>query len=483
MTNLSLKELITAVQGKFAGDLNECLFKGVSIDSRRIKAGEIFFAIKGDRFDGHAYIVDALDKGASGAVLEKIPEVVQSSHLKEKPLIIVEDTITALGDLASFWRKKQAKETIAIGGSCGKTTTKEMLANILSLSKNVLKTEGNLNNHIGLPLTMLRMRENHDIGVFEVGVSKRGEMRRLGEILSPDMALLTNIGKAHLADLKNINVIAREKMELFNSLKKEGTMIINMDDLLIASMAGELKHRRITYGTDKKADVVLKSYVLKEYDGSDTEPVKGTEFSVSVRGRECKGRLNVLGKPNLLNALSAIAAATALNIDSEQIMEGLRHFVPLKGRMQVITLNNKIKIIDDTYNANPSSMEHSLKTLSQVKGEGKRLAVLGDMLDLGDEAVRAHRDIGKLVSALEVDHLFLVGEYGAELAKGAIEGGMDLNRVKVTEKKEDVVSELMDVIGEKDCILVKGSRSMKMEAVVESLKENLGISRETDEVA
>ncbi len=480
--NLSLKELITAVQGEFAGDLNGCLFKGVSIDSRQIKAGEIFFALKGDRFDGHDYIADALGKGASGAVLEKIPEAIQSSHLKKK-LLVVEDTITALGDLASFWRKKQAKETIAIGGSCGKTTTKEMLANILTLSKNVLKTEGNLNNHIGLPLTMLRMRGNHDIGVFEVGVSKRGEMRRLGEILLPDKALLTNIGKAHLADLKNLGVVAREKMELFRSLKKEGTMIINMDDPLIASMSRELRSGSITYGTDKNADVVLKSYVLNEYNGSHTEPAKGTEFLVSVRGRECKGRLNVLGKPNLLNALSAIAAATALNIDFEQIMEGLRHFVPLKGRMQVITLNNGVKIIDDTYNANPSSMEHSLEALSQVKGEGKRLAVLGDMLDLGDETVKAHRDIGKLVSALEVDQLFLVGEYGAEFAKGAFQGGMDLNRVKVTEKKEDVVSELMDVIGEKDCILVKGSRGMKMEAVVESLKENLGISGGTDEVA
>ncbi len=481
--NISLKELITAVQGEFAGDLNECLFKGVSIDSRRIKTGEIFFAIKGDRFDGHDYIADALGKGASGAVLREIPEAVQSSHLKRKPLIVVADTITALGDLASFWRKKQAKETIAISGSCGKTTTKEMLASILSLSMDVLKTEGNFNNHIGLPLTMLRMSENHDVGVFEVGVSQRGEMRRLGEILSPDMALLTNIGEAHLADLKNVNVVAGEKMELFRSLKKEGTMIINMDDPLIASMAGELKRRRITYGTDKNADVVLKSYVLNEDNGSHAEPVKGTEFLVSVRGRECKGRLNAIGKPNLLNALSAIAAATALNIECEQIMEGLRRFVPLKGRMQIISLNNGIKMIDDTYNANPSSVEHSLKTLLQVKCKGKRLAVLGDMLDLGDETARAHREIGKLVSALEVDHLFLVGKYGAELAKSAIEGGMDLNRVKVVGKKEDVVSELMDVLEEKDCILVKGSRGMKMEDIVESLKENLGVSREVGEVA
>jgi len=427
--NLSLKELIKAVQGEFAGDMNECLFKAVSIDSRRIKAGEIFFALKGDRFDGHEYIEAALGKGAAGVVLEKIPDTLQSIHLKEKPLIVVEDTITALGDLASFWRKKLAKETIAIGGSCGKTTTKEMLANILSLSKNVLKTEGNLNNHIGLPLTMLRMRGNHDIGVFEVGVSRRGEMRRLAEILSPDMALLTNIGKAHLADLKNLNVVARENMELYRSLTDEGTMIINMDDPLIARMAGELGSRRFTYGTDKNADVTLKSYVLNATNRSDAEPVRGTEFLVSVRGRECKGRLNVLGKPNLFNALSAMAAATALNIDWEQIMEGLRQYVPLKGRMQVISLNNGIKIIDDTYNANPSSMAHSLETLAQVKAEGKRLAVLGDMLDLGDETVRAHRDIGKLVSALELDHLFLVGDYGAELAKGAIQGGMDLKKV------------------------------------------------------
>lgn len=474
--NLSLKELVTAIQGDLVGDLSECLFKGISTDSRSIKAGDVFLALKGERFDGHDYILDAFRKGASGVILEKIPEDVQTSRFKGQSLIVVEDTITALGDLASFWRKKQAKETIAIGGSCGKTTTKEMLANILSISKRVLKTEGNFNNHIGLPLTMLRMRENHDIGVFEVGVSKRGEMKRLGEILSPDMALLTNIGEAHLADLKNLNGVAREKVELFRSLKDEGTMIINMDDPLITSMAKELKRESITYGTDKSADVVLVSYVLKESGGPFTEPVKGTEFTVSVRGRACRGRLKVFGKPNLLNALSAFAAAIALNIDVEEIMEGLLHFVPLKGRMQVISLNNGIKIIDDTYNANPSSVKHSLKTLSQVKGEGKKMAVLGDMLDLGDETVRAHRDIGKLVSGLELDHLFLVGKYGEDLARGAIQGGMDMNRVKVIEKKEDVLPKLMDVIGKRDCILIKGSRSMRMEDVVENLKANFGIS-------
>ena len=466
---LSSSDIVRATGGSLVtGEpgQNEATFTGVSIDSRDIREGEVFFAVKGDRFDGHDFVSSLPEKGAGGAVVnrgwEGLSTLSEMGSARHFSLIEVDETRRALGDTAQQWRARHPIPLAAVSGSCGKSTTKEMIAAILGVKREVLKTEGNRNNLLGLPLTILGIREHHEVGVVELGISERGEMTRLVEIAQPDVALLTNIGISHIASLGGFQGVAAAKGELFQALKEDGIEVINFDDLWIVEMTAKTKRRQITYSVEEKADVSLKGFEVKGR-ASDmmaaTFSLFGAEIAVEVRG---------VGSYNLSNAAAAIATAHALGCGKEEIVEGLSQFVPMKNRMEPIQLDG-ITLLDDTYNANPDSMEAALRTLSEYPG--RKIAVLGDMLELGDIARNIHRRMGSLAARMEVEKLIIYGEFKGEVHEGAVDEGMDEGSTYTVESKDDAVGVLKEIINDGDVVLVKGSRGMGMEEVVEKLRE------------
>ena len=450
MIRLTVKDIANAVNGSLMSGNENVWINGVSTDSRTIRKDELFFALKGPNFDGHRFIEDVLSKGAAGGAIN----AECGMRNAEFPVIQVEDTLAALGDLARYWRGLHPVPLIAVSGSCGKTTTKEMIASILNASRTIIKTEGNLNNLIGLPLTLFGLNNIHKAAVVELGISEKGEMQRLARICKPDVSVLTNIGETHTSTLGSIEGVASAKGELFQEMDTSGTAIINMDDPRLASMAGNIRAKKITFSLKSKADVMLKG--------------EGQEITFIVMGEEIPVKLQYAGAHNLSNAAAAIAAAIQLGATKEEIVEGLSSVKPLCGRMEIISLANGITIIDDTYNANPLSMEASLKSLAAMKR--RKIAVLADMLELGDIAQAAHKNIGRLAKEFGIDFLFATGNFKKDVAKGALDAGMPADKIFAAADKTGLVEALHNIIRDGDSILVKGSRGMKMEEVVRELE-------------
>ena len=474
MMRLTIRDILNAVGGRLISGHEGAFANGVSTDSRTIRRGELFFALKGPRFDGHKFIDDVVKKGAAGAVVSAevrgLPlqavsrgqEPGSGSSSTQFGIIHVEDTLKALGDLSAYWRKTHPVPLIAVSGSCGKTTTKEMIASILNTSRCILKTEGNLNNLIGLPLTLFGLNNIHKAAVVELGISMKGEMKRLAEICKPNVAVLTNIGEAHTATLGSIEGVAAAKGELFQGMGTDGTAIINIDDPWLLKIANNFTAKKVTFSLKSEADVMLKDYSL--------DNAKGMSATFIVMGKEILVRLKYAGIHNLSNAAAAIAATFPLVVAKEEIIEGLYSAEPIPGRTEIISAASGITIIDDTYNANPLSMEASLKTLSSVVGGGRKIAVLGDMLELGDIAQDAHRKIGRLVREAGIDIFFAMGSFSKDFARGAIEAGMSPERINVATDKTSLIKGLKNIIRQGDVILIKGSRVTAMEEVVEELK-------------
>lgn len=471
MINIKIKDILNAVNGRLIYGNGDVFINGISTDSRTAKQGELFFALKGPNFDGHRFVDEALKKGAAGAVVSKAG----NQKPADRNLIQVEDTLTALGDIARYWRRLHPVPLIAVSGSCGKTTTKEMIASILNTSRTIIKTEGNLNNLIGLPLTLFGLNNIHKAAVVELGISEKGEMKRLADICRPDVAVLTNIGEAHTATLGSIEDVAAAKGELFNSMGNNATAVINMDDPWLSKMAAHIRAKKITFSIQSKADVML-------IDGNQWSRVKGhpsqAEATFMVMGEKIPVRLKYTGAHNLSNAAAAIAATIPLGATKEEIRNGLHSVEPLHGRLEVIAVKNGITVIDDTYNANPSSMEASLKTLSATNG--RKIAVLGDMLELGDIAQAAHKKIGRLAKEADVDFLFIIGNFRKDVLIGAMDAGMAAERLYEAENKAVLMETLNGIIKQGDTILVKGSRGMKMEEVVEGLKSKVRSQKSED---
>lgn len=463
MFELRVKDVLEAVKrGGLKGD-GSILVRGVSTDSRTIKRGELFFAIAGPNFNGNNFVGDAFNKGAAAAVVSRT-FAQDTETLGLMPIISVDDTTAALGELAKFWREKHPVLLIAISGTCGKTTTKDMTAAILNESCSVLKTEGNLNNHIGLPLTLFRMNNIHNAAVVELGISKKGEMTKLCSICKPDICLLTNIGPAHLKTLENIEGVASAKGELFSSLKGDGTAIINIDDPWIFKIAEGVQQKKITFSIRKKADVCLRH-------SSENSGKISAWFNVF--GSNIEVEINALGMHNLSNAAGAIAASIAAGAETEDIVQGLKKFTPPDGRMKLVSLAHGITLIDDTYNANPLSAEASLKTICTINR--RRIAVVGDMLELGSTAEENHRYIGTIAGRLGIDILFASGMFGRFTADGALEGGMHHENVYFIESKKKLLDLLTKIIRAGDTILVKGSRAAGMEEIVNRLKSDFSL--------
>lgn len=462
---ITWNEIIDAIDGKVTSGRPEGFFSGVSTDTRTIKTGELFIALKGENFDGHEFVVKAIEKGACGAI-------VNSGRGGVTPplqgfIVEVDDTLKALGDMAKLWREKHPVPVVAITGSNGKTTTKEMVASILSQKYRVLKTEGNLNNLIGLPQMVLKIDDSHEAAVLELGMNVFGEIKRLSEICKPDIALITNIGSGHLEGVGSIEGVARAKKEILDGLKADGTFVVNADDPYIREMAKGWSGKMISFGLDNLDADVRTPFV--DYNccyGS------GVRLSMTIKGKLLDVTLAGLGLHNVYNATAAAAVSTAIGVEPEDIKKGLEEWRPFKGRFELHRLDCGVNLIDDTYNANPNSVAMALKTLADVKGVGRGLVVLGDMLELGAHAEEAHYEIGKKAAATGVDYLFLLGPLSStHTARGARDGGMDGKRVVVCSDYKDVSGHVNPMLTGGDWVLVKGSRGMAMEKIVERIKK------------
>ncbi|MFH1623959.1 MAG: UDP-N-acetylmuramoyl-tripeptide--D-alanyl-D-alanine ligase [Pseudomonadota bacterium] len=442
----------------FKGSLSAS-FRDISTDSRTVTPGELFVALKGERFDGHNFIQQAYEKGAHGVIVRRGFQG-DKKYNGRGTIIEVEDPLRALGDIARFWRLKHPIPVVGVTGSNGKTTTKEMIGSILGIPFNVLKTEGNFNNLVGLPLTLLRLGQKDEVAVLEMGTNARSEIKRLSEISVPNIAVITNIGQAHLQGLGSVEEVMEEKGQLFKVLREDSFAIVNEDDPRVITLASQCKCRKVSFGMRSKADLTAKDVSISD--------AGGVTFRLSRGEKGITISLPLYGGFNVYNALAAAGVAQSLGVGLEVIKEGLERFKPPPGRMEVLE-SNGYTIVNDSYNANPDSMEQALRTLVRVKGAGRGVAVLGDMLELGEFTELAHMQIGRLVSQLGIDYLFTLGQNSTGIARGAIEGGMNVENVYMENGYQEIVSKLKAVVAKGDCILVKGSRAMRMELIVEGL--------------
>jgi UDP-N-acetylmuramoyl-tripeptide--D-alanyl-D-alanine ligase len=447
--SMTLKEIAEVLSAQLVGE--DIQVKGVSTDTRTIQGGELFIALKGPNFDGHNFISDALKKGAVACLVQN--EVAFDTA----NLIITSDTHQALGLLAKAWRKKFNGPVIAITGSNGKTTVKEMIASIFEQQQSVMATHGNLNNDIGVPLTLFRLNDSFDAAVIEMGANHSGEIDYLTTIALPDVAVITNIGAAHLEGFGSIENTAKAKGEIFNGLAKEGTAIINTDDAFSEYFKDiSAGYKVMSFGIKNKADVMCDWQADKE----------GSLLNVSTPAGDCSIKLKLLGRHNVMNALAAIAASIAAGVSLQQVVKGLEVLKPVNGRLQIKRGLNNSRVIDDTYNANPTSLHAALNVLHDFNG--KRYLALGDMGELGTNAVELHIDAGIYAKQVGVDSLFSYGKLAEQAAKEFGDNGYSYD------KHEDMINALRDELNQDVTLLVKGSRSMRMENIVNALTMNEG---------
>lgn len=451
MFDLEWVARITA--GEFSGKKQNCGLNGISTDSRNMTPGALFIPLRGEHFDGHEYLSQAVKNGAAACLSE---EVIEGLSV---PVVRVDDSLRALGDLAAAIRLQLNGPLVAITGSAGKTTTKEMLAAILEQVGPGLKTAGNFNNLIGLPLTLFRLQKLHQWAVLEMGSSSLGEIERLTEIAAPTVGVITNIGPAHLETLHGLDGVSRAKGELFAGLRG-GSAIVNLDDERVASLPVANGVRKVTYGVTKQAQI-------------RAENIRSAADSVSFRllydGKRQQVKLPVLGRHNVSNALAAAAAALVLEVPLPKIAAGLNSFVPIQGRMNLFPLSCGGILLDDSYNSNPLSVVAALDALAAMKGQGRRVAVLGDMLELGEGAVEMHEQIGTK-AAETVDLLIGVGNFAGDICRGAAAGGMSPNQLVELSDAAAAIEYLQEQQRSGDRILVKGSRGVKLDLVADVLR-------------
>ncbi|HIJ79352.1 MAG: UDP-N-acetylmuramoyl-tripeptide--D-alanyl-D-alanine ligase [Desulfobulbaceae bacterium] len=458
----TLSQVLMATGGRFVCGRTEAGFRRVCTDTRNLEPGDLFLALTGDKFNGHDFVAEAMRKGAAGLVVSQKPEKEMSV-----PVILVDDTLTALGDLAAYRRSVMSDlQVLAITGSSGKTTVKEMTAFLLAKEYNVLKTEGNFNNLIGMPLSLLPVGYHHDFAVMEMGMNRPGEIARLTEIAAPDIACITNVQDAHLAGLQDVNGVARAKGELFAGIKAWGTLVVNIDDSRVRALAKRCRQKKITFGKSPKAEVRATRVVsLGE---------RGMSFTLQIGQKSSRVRIKSLGAHNVINSLAAAAMGHAAGLKFTDIVKGLEGFAPFEKRMQVEKLVGGIKLVNDCYNANPSSMLAALETMQHMDHKHKKIVILGDMLELGQHSDAAHGYIGATVGKLKFDYLLTVGAYAEQVVAGALKMGMSPKKAMVFADKKEITAWLTkmiekDELSEGDWVLVKGSRGMKMETITQGM--------------
>ncbi len=450
--NGRLSDIAAATAGRLAGV--DADFSGVSIDSRTLERGQVFFALRGERFDGHGFVAAAAARGAAGAVVESPAE-------GTLPQVIVKDAGAALTALARAWRDRSRALVIGVGGSNGKTTTKELLAGIMAVAGPTLATRGNLNNHIGVPLTLLRLEPSHRYAVVEMGANHRGEIAALAAIAKPSIALVTNAGDEHLEGFGDLAGVAHAEGEMFEALPADGTAIINADDPfhgLWRTLAGSA--RTLGFGIESKADARASTIHGRIEKGSFA-----TVFTMTLAGEQARVRLGLAGRHNVLNALGAAAAAHAAGVGLPAIVAGLERMQPVGGRLQLKPGPRGSWLIDDSYNANPSSVRAGIDVLCALPGE--HWLVLGEMAELGGETVASHAGVGDYARRAGITRLFAMGE-AARHAVAAFGG-----RGAWYEDAKRLGDALAENLDSGVTALIKGSRINRLERVVERLLQPL----------
>ena len=458
MKNLTVENIVKACEGTLYGKdlikdhMSEAA--GVVLDSRLLQENYVFIATKGEKVDGHKFIPSVFEKGAMAVVCEEIPENLTG------PCIQVKDSFVALKKLAAFYRQRLDVKVIGITGSVGKTSTKEFVAGVLSAKYNVWKTQGNFNNEVGLPLTVLQLREEHEIAVLEMGISDFGEMHRLSEIAKPDICMLTNIGQCHLEFLGDRDGVLKAKTEIFDFMNPEGKIFVNGDDDKLITLKEKWQDQLVTFGRNEGNDI----YAVNEI----SRGLLGTIADIQGKINIPKVMVPLPGEHMVLNALAASAVADMLGLTSEEIKEGMKKVTAVSGRSNIMPLKDFV-LIDDCYNANPVSMKAAVDLLQSANG--RKVAVLGDMFELGEEEEKLHYEVGEYTKG-KVDLLICVGNLARNIYEGAMEKREEDMTLLYLDNKEDVYSRLQQIIMPQDTILLKASHGMGFADIVSWFEKN-----------
>lgn len=458
MIGRSLSQVQQMVQGSgLAAGWEDVRIQGVSIDSRSITSGNLYIPIRGERFDGHAFAQAALENGAAAMLWQQDVE----NPPENVPVIFVEDTLLALQQLARSYRNQLNVKVIGVTGSNGKTSAKDIVTGLLSTKFKVQKTQGNFNNHIGLPLTILRLEEDTEMAVLEMGMSARGEIEFLSKLARPNAAIITNIGESHLMELGSRAGIAEAKLEIVLGLQEDGLFVYNGDEPLLTSRVStmQLPGTVAAFGDRQTNDYYPTSIALG---------ATGTTFTVN-RVPSMSFFLPILGKHNVYNTLACMAVAQFFGVTWEEMKQGLEKLQMTGMRMEVVKTEAGVTVINDAYNASPTSMRAALLLLNELQGFSRKIVVLGDMLELGDQEVQFHYEMGQSINPECIDYVLTYGPLGKQIAKGAAER-LGSERVKAYDDKEALAKDVKELAGPQDVVLVKASRGMKLEEVIASMQ-------------
>jgi UDP-N-acetylmuramoyl-tripeptide--D-alanyl-D-alanine ligase len=467
----TINEILEATGGELlCGDETQ-RFEKVCIDSRSIDPNDLFVAIVGEVHDAHAFISDVVEQGARGLMVnsQKARDLpVSAWQTQNIACVAVSDTTRALGDLAAFHRARTDAAIIAITGSNGKTTTRQMTAAVVARKFNTLSTIGNYNNQIGVPLTLLRLAPEHRWAVVELGTNSPGEIARLAQICAPDIGVITNVGPAHLEGLSSLDGVMREKGQLLDHLKPEGKAVLNADDRRVSKIAARTKKDVLFFGLSDKATIRATAV---------NEKSSGISFNLNLPRESLTVNLKVAGHFMVVNALAAAAVGQMLGLPAAEIKAGLETFEPAWGRMNILQTASGIHVIDDTYNANPDSMKAAITTLTSLRANNRSVFVAGDMLELGAQTESLHRQVGVWAATANISKLLVTGEYAEAVAGGAKEAGMQNENI-FTGSQENILAALKDTLKPGDWVLVKGSRGAHMDTIVEGLKAWAGMKQD-----
>lgn len=465
---LTVRELQSAIGGNLVFGLEDMPVNGLSTDTRKITKGEFFIALKGEHFDGHDFIQEAISAGAAGLIVENDKMEFVPILDKTSTLIAVSSTLNALGDLALWWRRQWGKELVSITGTNGKSTTKEMAASILSKEAPTVKTPGNFNNLIGLPLTILSLTSLHKTAVLEMGMNRPGEIRRLTRIANPDIGVITNISGAHLEGLGDLNGVIKAKAELLEAMRGGAIAVLNGDDEATKKLIPVFQGSIIQFGLGRMNDVRAENI----RSNRDTARF----FDIVFQEQRIPVCINIPGAHNIMNALAAAAVGHCLSVSKESIINGLAEFKPLNGRFQVVSLNRGVRLIDDTYNANPSSLKAAIQEIKVLKKAGL-LVGLGEMMELGKEASLFHVNAGKLIGGSGVKFFVALGKHGEQLIEGALKGGLSKEQTCLVTNLDEMFSMIKTNVSNGDIVFLKGSRAMALDKVAQAIKDYFGLSR------
>jgi len=458
MLELTIENILDALKECRTENYNEYDLQkkvnSISIDTRKIQAGSLYIPIIGENFDGHNFIENAFNNGAIVCLSEK-------DIKSELGIIIkVKSTKEALKDLAEYYLNLFDLPVIAITGSVGKTSCKDMISSVLSTKYNVLKTEGNFNNEIGLPLTVFKLEKEHDVIVLEMGMNHFNEIYSLSKIAKPSICVISNIGVSHIENLGSQDGILKAKSEIFAFMKEDGLAIINGDDDYLLKIKDKI-HNKYTFGLHKNNDYYCENIQVLGFEG--------TKGYVHTPKNNYEIMLKVIGKHMIYNTLPAIIIGEKLGLSNEQIQKGILDFVPTKMRLNIYS-SDGITIIDDAYNASPDSMKSAVNTLVSLGSENKHVAILGDMFELGEYSIEAHKIVGKHVASSNIDLLICVGNDAKFIYEEALNNGMNQENLKYYADKDEVIKEINSIILDKDIVLVKASRGMHLEKIIDKIK-------------